>query len=208
MGTVLLSPPPDFLPCEPCAHAAVAVQSTHQCPSQEHGFANRRSLSISAQEINCASPRPHVSLIVFQPSFKIVKRVIGNPGTIVFQDCPSGIFLSGSFACSPIELFFYRIGPAPRWSTEGIAITYLVVSLWQRQGHQLILLKGKRLKYHANVRKDSNTITTLQTSYIILITSLLLYPIIALFNLKPHCRPRYRLTSLSIDLTIAPLLLY
>jgi hypothetical protein len=27
-----------------------------------------------AQEINCASPRPHVSLIVFQASFKIVKK--------------------------------------------------------------------------------------------------------------------------------------
>jgi len=114
VGTVLLSPPPDFLPCEPCAHAAVAVQSTHQCPSQEHGFANRRSLSISAQEINCASPRPHVSLIVFQPSFKIVKHIIGNPVTIVFRDCPSGIFLLGSFTCSPIELFFCRITPAPR----------------------------------------------------------------------------------------------
>jgi hypothetical protein len=94
-----------------------------------------------AQEINCASPRPHVSLIAFQPSFKIVKHIIGNPGTIVFRDCPSGIFLPGSFTCSPIELFFCRIGPAPRLSTEGVAITYLVVSLWQRQGHQLILLK-------------------------------------------------------------------
>lgn len=82
----------------------------------------------AAQEINCASPRPHVSLIVFQPSFKIVKHIIGNPGTIVFRDCPSGIFLPGSFTCSPIELFFCRIGPAPRLSTEGVAITYLVAA--------------------------------------------------------------------------------
>jgi hypothetical protein len=67
-----------------------------------------------AQEINCASPRPHVSLIVFQPGFKIVKHIIGNPVTIMFRDCPSGIFLLGSFTCSPIELFFCRIAPAPR----------------------------------------------------------------------------------------------
>jgi hypothetical protein len=70
-----------------------------------------------AQEINCASPRPHVSLIVFQPSFKIVKHIIGNPVTIVFRDCPLGIFLPGSFTCSPIELLFCRIAPATRWST-------------------------------------------------------------------------------------------
>jgi hypothetical protein len=50
----------------------------------------------------------------------------------------------------------------------------------------------KRLKYHANVRKDSNTITTPRTSHTILITSLSLHPIVALFNLKPHCRPHYR----------------
>jgi hypothetical protein len=55
----------------------------------------------------------------------------------------------------------------------------------------------KRLKYYANVRKDSNTIITPRTSYTILMTSLSLYPIVALFNLKPHYRPRRRSTSLS-----------
>jgi hypothetical protein len=113
VGTVLLSPPPDFLPSAPCAH----VQSTHQRPRPLKSTVLRageaEACQSVAQEINCASPRPLVSLIVFQPSFKIVKHIIGNPVTIVFRDCPSGIFLLGSFTCSPIELFFCRITPAP-----------------------------------------------------------------------------------------------
>jgi hypothetical protein len=69
-----------------------------------------------------------------------------------------------------------------------------VAQLFKRSAE---FLRVKDSNTIVNRQKDSNTITTPRTSHTILMTSLSLHPIVAPFNLKPHCRPRRRSTSLS-----------
>jgi hypothetical protein len=58
---------------------------------------------------------------------------------------------------------------------------------WEPVSEHALQFRVKDSNTIVNRQKDSNTITTPRTSYTILMTSLSLHPIVAPFNLKPHC---------------------